>query len=100
MPIIHGPDVAKPLALACAGTPIDVFFRSDGESEADWLARQPLALAICKTCPIRRQCLEDALKFPAAEQHGVQGGETAERRRAIIASRRQAARRAERRAAA
>jgi WhiB family redox-sensing transcriptional regulator len=34
------------------------------------------ARAICKTCPVREQCLEYALEFPAADMHGVWAGLT------------------------
>lgn len=100
MRIIAGQRSADPTGPACADAPIDLFFPADNERRESWAAREQLALRLCDACPIRRQCLEDALRFPASEQHGVAGGETAERRRAIIANRRQAARRAERRAAA
>lgn len=37
------------------------------------------ALAVCATCPVRRECLEYALSVP--ERHGVWGGMTESERR-------------------
>ena len=34
------------------------------------------ARAICKTCPVKAECLEYALEFPAADMHGVWAGLT------------------------
>lgn len=34
------------------------------------------ARAICKSCPVRAQCLEYALEFPPADMHGVWAGLT------------------------
>lgn len=34
------------------------------------------ARAICKTCPVKAQCLEYALEFPPADMHGVWAGLT------------------------
>jgi WhiB family redox-sensing transcriptional regulator len=34
------------------------------------------ARAICKSCPVRAECLEYALEFPAADMHGVWAGLT------------------------
>jgi hypothetical protein len=87
-----------PTGPACAGTPIDLFFPGDGESEAAWFARQPLALALCVACPIQAACLDQALRFPIAEQHGVQGGMTSDERRAEIRNRARREQRADRKA--
>lgn len=40
------------------------------------------ALSICATCPVRRECLDDALseKF----QYGIRGGMTADDRKALL----------------
>ena len=51
------------------------------------------ARAICKSCPVKAQCLEYALEFPAADMHGVWAGLTSrqlaseQRRRKIKAVR-------------
>ena len=34
------------------------------------------ARAICKSCPVRRECLKYALEFPSADMHGVWAGLT------------------------
>ena len=34
------------------------------------------ARAICADCPVRERCLEDALKYPPADMHGVWAGLT------------------------
>ena len=63
---------------ACAGAPLEVFFPMLGQSAA-------AAKRICSGCPVRSDCLEDALADPDLD-HGVRGGmsgraRTAERRR-------------------
>lgn len=32
------------------------------------------ALALCRSCPVRRECLADALKSPIVDDHGIRGG--------------------------
>jgi len=34
------------------------------------------ARRLCRQCPVRRECLEYALQFPASDQHGVWAGLT------------------------
>jgi len=36
----------------------------------------PHARQLCRTCPVKTQCLEYALEFPAADMHGVWAGLT------------------------
>jgi len=36
----------------------------------------PQARALCRACPVRTDCLEYALEFPAADMHGVWAGLT------------------------
>jgi hypothetical protein len=45
------------------------------------------ARRLCRACPVRRECLEYALEFPASDQHGVWAGLTP-RQLAAEASRR------------
>jgi WhiB family redox-sensing transcriptional regulator len=59
---------------ACAGEPVDVFFPGLGQPNT-------LALQICGRCPVRIDCLDDALADPALD-HGVRGGMTANARKA------------------
>ncbi|MGW2251371.1 WhiB family transcriptional regulator [Kitasatospora sp. NPDC001660] len=50
------------------------------------------ALAVCAICPLahRTACLDQALTFPADQQHGVVGGATAIQRKTIIRGRKAA----------
>jgi WhiB family redox-sensing transcriptional regulator len=41
--------------------------------------RAPIAKSICEGCPVRTQCLEDALE--RHDQHGIWGGYSVEERR-------------------
>jgi hypothetical protein len=34
------------------------------------------ARRLCRQCPVRKECLEYALSFPASDQHGVWAGLT------------------------
>jgi hypothetical protein len=45
------------------------------------------ARRLCRACPVRKECLEYALEFPASDQHGVWAGLTP-RQLAAEASRR------------
>jgi hypothetical protein len=70
---------------ACGGVSPEVFF-----GPADSLVGRPRygwerrALAVCAGCPVVAACLAEALKYPAAEQHGVVGGRTAGQRQAFL----------------
>jgi WhiB family transcriptional regulator, redox-sensing transcriptional regulator len=69
---------------ACRGMSLDLFFASDGERQRERERREEVALRVCAQCPVRRSCLEHALRAP--ENYGVWGGmtedgRTAERRR-------------------
>jgi hypothetical protein len=52
----------------------------------------PVARSICSECPVISECLEDALKYPAQDMHGVWAGLTSrqlaaeQKRRGIIPS--------------
>jgi WhiB family transcriptional regulator, redox-sensing transcriptional regulator len=65
------------LYAACCKVDPELFFDTALVEEAQ---------AICSSCPVRRECLEDALAHP--EQHGVWGGTTARERRRMLADRR------------
>lgn len=41
------------------------------------------AIAICGECPVRAECLADALTLPRYMDHGIHGGTTADTRAAI-----------------
>ena len=65
----------------CAGADPLLFFGADDETARDRQVREAKAIAICRTCPVRRQCLEHALSQKS--QHGVAGGVGEERRAAL-----------------
>jgi hypothetical protein len=98
MAIVPARITLKPAGPACADAPLDAFFRRDDEGRESWEGRERLALALCADCPIQAACLEDALRFPAVEQHGVQGGLTSDERRAEIRNRARREQRADRKA--
>lgn len=66
---------------ACAGMPLDLFYGPAGEREIGRPVREQQALAVCHGCAVRTECLTSALQYPPADQHGVQGGMTADARR-------------------
>ncbi|PEG59591.1 WhiB family transcriptional regulator [Mycolicibacterium boenickei] len=55
-----------------------VFYGPDRERAAARRRRVASAKAICQTCPVKRACLRQSLRFP--EPHGVWGGLTADER--------------------
>jgi WhiB family redox-sensing transcriptional regulator len=58
---------------ACRGPQCTVFFPpSHAERKDERLARERAAKAICKSCPVRRPCLEYAIAI--REPHGIWGG--------------------------
>ncbi|MGH8937160.1 MAG: WhiB family transcriptional regulator [Acidimicrobiia bacterium] len=60
---------------ACRGMDPALFFPlSDEEAEA--------GLAVCRTCPVREECLEYALE--ARERYGIWGGTTERERKRIL----------------
>lgn len=62
---------------ACKGRNTDLFFRKPGTPEAD------AALLMCGTCPVRNQCLQDALSYEPQEDLGIRGGMTEGARRKL-----------------
>jgi WhiB family redox-sensing transcriptional regulator len=69
---------------ACQSTDPDLFFPTGHLSEQT-------AQRICRSCPVRTQCLEFALD--ARLEHGVWGGLTENERRSLRRSRQRKARR-------
>lgn len=65
---------------ACAGR-WDLFFDVEGESTYGRLVREATAITLCRSCPSRLPCLEWALGHPS--QHGIFGGVTEDRRKAL-----------------
>lgn len=62
---------------ACVGRDVNYFFAKPGTEMAD------AALSMCETCPVRDQCLEDALAYDPADDHGIRGGLTERARRKL-----------------
>lgn len=68
---------------ACTGLPVSMFFAEQGE-----IALAKRAQAICKQCPVRIECLEDALSDPSdIDGFGIRGGLSPKRRRNLRNSR-------------
>lgn len=72
------------LRAACRGPESVLFFPpSHAEAKIDRDARERRAKAVCAGCPVRRPCLDYALRI--GEQHGIWGGLTEVERRALAA---------------
>jgi WhiB family redox-sensing transcriptional regulator len=75
------------LKRACADTPVEVFFDATevtSKTERDEAVK--VAKAICRSCPVRRDCLEQAMKeegSAAAGRYGVRGYLTPQERRKL-----------------
>ena len=70
---------------ACRGPHTSLFFPpSHFERKDDKEAREARAKAICATCPVRRPCLDYALRI--REPHGIWGGLNEVERRALLTS--------------
>lgn len=65
---------------ACSGMTLDLFFSPDGERQRERERREQAALRVCARCPVRRNCLDQALRAP--ENYGVWGGMTEDQRAA------------------
>lgn len=63
---------------ACRGIDADLFFGSDNESPQQRKAREAKAKTICASCPVRAQCLDDALRNSI--RYGIWGGLNGEER--------------------
>ncbi|MHB1498966.1 MAG: WhiB family transcriptional regulator [Acidimicrobiales bacterium] len=67
---------------ACRGQPAAIFFApTHFERKETRVARERQAKAVCATCPVRRECLEYALRI--REPHGIWGGLNESERREI-----------------
>lgn len=80
---MHGSEHPRPMAddwrtqAACRGMDPRIFFPPRNEDSVGW-ARH--AKAICARCPVKAECLDDALG-PPFEPEGIRGGLTAKERR-------------------
>lgn len=61
---------------ACRGYPVELFFPVVGQDPKE-------AKTICAGCPVREECLAEALAVPVAYDHGVWGGTSAKERQAL-----------------
>jgi WhiB family redox-sensing transcriptional regulator len=69
---------------ACRGPQSSVFFPpSHFERKEEKEARENRAKAICATCPVRRPCLDYALRI--REPHGIWGGLNEVERKQVLA---------------
>lgn len=70
-----------------------LFFGPEGEQRPDREIREAAAKAICRYCPVRAECLDEALR--EAPQFGVWGGmspdERTAQRRSILRRKQSAA---------
>jgi WhiB family transcriptional regulator, redox-sensing transcriptional regulator len=61
---------------ACAGTPLDLWFPPVGKSD-----KRAEAIKICSTCPVRDECLTDAMRVEDRyARFGIRGGLTPRKR--------------------
>lgn len=68
---------------ACRGPQASVFYPpAHQERKEERLAREREAKAICAACPVRRPCLEYALRI--REPHGIWGGLNEAERKQLI----------------
>ena len=78
------------LSAACAGVDPELFFPAKGDAYAAKQARR-----VCAACPVRMECLEDALHRESGlgehSRHGIAGGIGARQRYRIDRTRNQAA---------
>ena len=63
---------------ACKGLTPDLFFPSVGGNKPS-----TDAIRVCATCPVRTECLNEALKCPPMDDYGVWGGTTVTQRQQI-----------------
>ena len=61
------------LDAACRDTDTELFFGGTAASNKE-------ATKFCGRCPVRAECLEDALEYPPIDQYGVAGGLSAHER--------------------
>jgi WhiB family redox-sensing transcriptional regulator len=82
----HVADEVWQAKAACRGPQSAYFFPpSHPERRDEREAREAQAKAICATCPVRRPCLEYALRI--REPHGIWGGLNEHERKQLLARR-------------
>jgi WhiB family redox-sensing transcriptional regulator len=69
---------------SCRGPNTPIFFPpSHFERKEEREAREARAKSICRTCPVRRDCLDYAVRI--REPHGIWGGLNEAERRQLLA---------------
>ncbi len=82
MSVLHVEELWQAKA-ACRGPQTSMFFPpSHFERKDDKEMRESRAKAICASCPVRRSCLEYALRI--REPHGIWGGLNEAERRSLL----------------
>ncbi len=82
MSVLHAEELWQAKA-ACRGPQTSLFFPpSHFERKDDKELRESRAKAICATCPVKRSCLEYALRIK--EPHGIWGGLNEVERRSLL----------------
>jgi WhiB family redox-sensing transcriptional regulator len=72
------------LVAACRGVDTKVFFAPDAERGLRRLARERIAKAVCRSCPVMAACAAYAVS--TREPFGVWGGLTPDERRRLWSS--------------
>ena len=71
---------------SCRGPQASVFFPpAQFERKDEKLDRESRAKAICRTCPVKRECLDYAVSI--REAHGIWGGLNEVERKQLLAQR-------------
>lgn len=65
----------------CQGTDLAIFFHPDGERGRERQDREAKASRVCRNCPVRAECLNEALTNNYT--YGVWGGTTEQQRRRL-----------------
>jgi WhiB family redox-sensing transcriptional regulator len=79
-------DDAWQVKAACRGPQAAVFFPPPHfERKDEKLEREARAKAICRTCPVRRPCLDYAIRI--REPHGIWGGLSESERKHLLGQR-------------
>ena len=74
------------IKASCRGPQASVFFPpAQFERKDEKLERESRAKAICRTCPVNRECLEYAVSI--REAHGIWGGLNEVERKQLLAQR-------------
>ena len=74
------------LRAACRGPDASLFFPpSHFERKDEKEERETLAKSICRTCPVKRECLDYALRI--REPHGIWGGLNETERKVMLSVR-------------